>query len=675
MSSPISDDDTHHLVRDRESLTTHQKHEAIILTPPMVLAAALMYLMRANGEVGPAESGSEGSSPSFVSPLLKITHDYVHAVPFERFLIDAPAILSVKERLGVLVNVCDAMLATPAQHEAERLRFDQLTLAFGIKPEAFESFMQAVSVKNNTAVLGDFEADKLEIRSPSAHVGLAAALVHSMMAPDGSISEQDLDRLHGVIGQYKGLLQFALQQAPAIESQSLFQTMAEALNGAQKLFVLTNVLDAMLKEGEVEAPEKKSIFQSMRSALGFTENAFKPFVLALKIKSAKSAASHDQFGTSIMRSMRAKFEKKPIGYGLQVKQEASLGRSNVQQVTRFDTAGGVHALGGGGADTEPSSVLARSTNSLSTHHGGIGISRGLGTGQVTDNYGKTARMGNQASASVSMRSDRSLRQSDGRRSAKRRSVEAAIQYARAQEILGSVRKQLESTREANAEIRARMDQPYVPGKRSARAGSPSLGRPTGPAPASKASATRPYANQIPGKEKQTAHVAAVFSASTRQLGRAAFSSLRGAIGALQLQQRVGGVDAAGMAIGGLRGLSAGKSKRDEVLLGADFYDPGFIGSIALPAVVLAIVMMAPGGGSAWDGLAARAAMQLPCWLGSTLIKPMHLPHAALGCWSSPRLRARNSDAFGIIKGDRPEHPLSGASGFVADRRLPNAPNA
>lgn len=659
MSTGDHDDDTHHLVRDRAALTTQQKHEAIILTPPMVLAAALMYLMLADGEVGPTDSGPDGASSGIVSPLLKITHDYVHAVPFEQFLVDAPALLSVKERLGVLVNVCDAMLANATPHEAERLRFDQLTLAFGIKPEAFETFMQAVSVKNNRAVLGDFDGAKLEIHDPSAHLGLAAALVHSLMAPDGSVTEQDVDRLRGVIGQYQGLLQYALQQAPKVDPQHMFETLANALNGEQKLFVLTNVLDTMLKDGEVEAPEKKSIFQSMRSVLGFTENAFKPFVLALKIKGTKSAASHDQFGASIMRSMRAKFEKKPVGFGLKVMQEAGVGRSNVQQVTRFDTAAGVQALASAGTGGASFGTVARFTDEFSSDPSGASLA--LGFGQGTSQHGGVQRVEHRTASSADPVSGRSLRPGDGRHGSKRLSSRESSHHAQAQTKLGTVRKQLESTRAANAEIRARMDQPYVPGKKSARSGRPKAAASAARAPVPTASAS----------QQQKAQAAAGLPSSTWPLGRAAVSGVRSAVAAIQVQQRTDMDGAVRKVSAGSNEQSVGTGKQ-EVLLGADFSDPGFLGRVAMPVVVLAALLLATGGGSGWGSLPARAAMRLPCWLGSSLIKPMHMPHAGIGCWSSPRLPAQSSavfTGFGGLAGSQPKHAKAHAIGFAQNRRL------
>lgn len=591
MSTTLHDDDTHHLVRDRTALTAQQKLEAIALTPPMVQAAALMYIMLANGEVAAVPGGPGSPSRPKMSPLLQTVRDYVDGIPFERFLQDGPPILSVKERLGVLVNTYDAMLLGGEPHEAERARFDKLTVAFGIKPEALETFRQALFVKNNRAALGKFDSKNLDVNAPSPHVGLAAALVHAMMSPDGSIHPEDVSRLENVIGEYDGLVQFALNEAASVKPERLFETMSKVMTSDQKLFVLTNVLDTMLKDGEVEAPERKSIFQSMRSVLGFTENAIKPFVAAIKVKCAKSAASHDRFGGSIMRGIRANFEKKPIGFAKQQAEEAAaLAAVNMQKVNRVAIP-----------DQEPAQVGAD----------GVVVSASA-QGPILDGASQDKRQGHTKPGL----SPAHARTSAASRASKRNGSEPNMQQIEAQAKLTTARQQLDSTRAMNAEILALLDQAQTPG-------------------------TKPGSRKALKKPASRPARAPAAIASMGSMGVQAASGFRSAVAALQATQRSG--DAARQNQNDpqrtVRPAVPGKS--NEALLGADFSDNGFLSHFALPAALVLCLMMMPGTGSVWGGLAERVLMQAPCWVGASLSEHLHTPAAGASCRYSPRFRAAN----------------------------------
>ena len=587
MSNTPHDDDTHHLVRDRSALTAQEKLEAIILTPPMVQAAALMYIMLANGELAAVPGGPGSPKRPMMSPLLQTVRDYVDGIPFERFLMDGPPILSVKERLGVLVNTYDAMLVGGEPQEAERVRFDKLTVAFGIKPEALETFRQAISAKNNRASLGKFDSQNLNIHAPTPHVGLAAALVHSMMSPDGSIHAEDMDRLESVIGEYEGLLQFALNDAASVKPERLFQTMSKVLTADQKLFVLTNVLDTMFRDGEVEAPESKSIFQSMRSVLGFTENAFKPFISALKIKSAKSAASHDRFGGSILRGIRANFEKKPIGYGKQLAEEAAAAiASNRQKVNRI----AVPDQEDSPLNTE--GVILRSATDSQFIGGADSASRDSRPG-MSSAHGRASGAGH-------------ARQGNG--------AEPNFQQIQARAKLTTARKQLENTRALNAEIRALLDQPKTSGGKAGRH-----------------KATRKGSNY--GTEPRAAGAGRTL---TRQPSDSGF---RSAMGALRAQQNKILATPLDQAKKKLMEMSAAQGKPKTGTAIGDLFDPNNFWRFLPPAAALAGMLAGPAMGYLSEVVPARAVEPISCWIGIPLFKPTHTPYAALGCWSSPRVRS------------------------------------
>ena len=74
---------------------------SIELSPPLVLAAALVYMMAANGEIDDSESSQLQSVIGKNQDLLECAVDYVQAVPFDQFLRDAPEILNTADKLSV----------------------------------------------------------------------------------------------------------------------------------------------------------------------------------------------------------------------------------------------------------------------------------------------------------------------------------------------------------------------------------------------------------------------------------------------------------------------------------------------------------------------------------------------------------------------------------------------
>ena len=667
MSSTEIDDGPHHLVRDAASLTEAQKLDTFVLTPPMVLTAALLYLMLAEGEIGASNNVGSG----FVTPLLQSTKTYVNAVPLGRFLQDAPNLLGMKERLSVLVNVRDAMVSDGNIHEAEQEIFDKLTVAFGIKPQALESFLEAITAKNNKASLGDFDGSKLDIQTPSPHVGLAAAVIKAVMAPDGSVATDDLDRLEELLGEYDGLLEFGLEQAPGVSSDQLFETMAETLNREQKLFVLTNVFEAMHKEGDVDSPEKKSVFETMRSALGFTESAFKPIVLALKAKSAKSAATRDQTGAPILQSVRSKFERKPRGFAQANAVKAGVVSSNVVQVggpSGIVVKGAPH----GDADAKTTSF---SFNATAISHraaeikGKLNISRQ----EIRSN---SARRAHFAKPNANARS----------RTENRASLRFATAPATAQarQMLEATRLQLDNTRAANAEIRARMDQPFelrdkskTPGSSMAKATEPHTAKPQASNPKAlnlerqmrdrldQAASLLPGLRTKPTQaQPETPPLSAPSDAINKALTLLGARSAPHQENASPLQRMTPA--AQGNALHRVRATDGvvpqTASQKVSALRGAKLSDPDLIGPFAVSALVLVFWMMLPAHGSLWSIWPTAYKLQVPCWLNRSVLEPLQLPNASTACGPSPRLGLGSGWVFASpdAAGPKRAHPQHSA---------------
>lgn len=325
----------------------------IELSPPLVLAAALLYMMLSNGEVEKAEIDQLQSVIGKNADLLRCAVDYVQSVPVEQFIADARDVLDTPDKLCVLTNMCDAMLSDGQADAVELDLLARLTAAFGFSDEEFQPFFEAIALKNDKTVLGMFDHGTVASQQATPHLAMAASLIY-MMASDGSLGPEEIGRLQAMIGEYDGLQKVAVKYALKVKSEQFFASASRFLNDDQKIFILTNVCDIMLADGVVEAAEK-SVFQNMRTSFGFTEEEFEPFHTAVTAKNVKTfetnsftyardsrldddsdpddifsnpgaslsasasgssqGSSRAKFGTSVSRAMRANIVKVSTDFG------------------------------------------------------------------------------------------------------------------------------------------------------------------------------------------------------------------------------------------------------------------------------------------------------------------------------------------------------------------------
>jgi len=325
----------------------------IELSPPLVLAAALLYMMLSNGEVEKAEIDQLQSVIGKNADLLRCAVDYVQSVPVEQFIADAAQVLDAPDRLCVLTNMCDAMLSDGHADPVELDLLARLTESFGLSDEEFQPFFEAIALKNDKTVLGIFDAAKLATQQATPHLAMAASLIY-MMASDGSLGPEEIGRLTAMIGEYDGLQKVAVKYALKVKSEQFFTSASRFLNDDQKIFILTNVCDIMLADGVIEDAEK-AVFQNMRTSFGYSEEEFEPFHAAVTAKNIKTfetntftyardssladdsdpddifsnpgasfsasangsseGGSRAKFGTSVSRAMRANIVKVSTDFG------------------------------------------------------------------------------------------------------------------------------------------------------------------------------------------------------------------------------------------------------------------------------------------------------------------------------------------------------------------------
>ena len=311
-----------------KDLSTQIHFEHMDLTPSLVLAAALMYMMTSDGVIKDSESSQLQSVLGGNDELLACAASYVQSVPLDTFLKEAADSLSSLDKLCILTNVCDSFLADGQADDAELILFSRFCEAFGFDEATFDSHLKTIQIKNNKSVLGRYNlaaAMHPQGKGPfSNHLAMAACIVY-MMAADGNIGTEEIGRLQAAIGEFDGLQSVALKYVVKVKSGQFLKDIAPTLNADVKLMILTNVCDTLLSDGVVDAAEKK-LFSGMLTALGYSEKTFRSYYETLHIKNVKSfnladfadsSAAH-VFRSSQYQASQAAFNAAHAGEGEQI---------------------------------------------------------------------------------------------------------------------------------------------------------------------------------------------------------------------------------------------------------------------------------------------------------------------------------------------------------------------
>jgi uncharacterized tellurite resistance protein B-like protein len=148
-----------------------------------------------------------------------------------------------------------------------------------------------------------FKGDKGEGMTP--HLAFATGLIY-MMASDGEIDNEEVGHLLSVLGgeskggvigvgaQNRELLRKAQEYVRKHTPDQFIQEAAPLLSDAQKMCILTNLVDSSLADGEAE-PEEQVLFGKFLQGFGISEGRFRPFFEVLVLKNDRSVfvnASH-----------------------------------------------------------------------------------------------------------------------------------------------------------------------------------------------------------------------------------------------------------------------------------------------------------------------------------------------------------------------------------------------
>jgi uncharacterized tellurite resistance protein B-like protein len=259
--------------------------EEILLTPYLALACALLYMMAADGHLEDQESSHLQAVLGGDGKVLSYGLRYVQTVPLEKFLNDAPEVLSTKDKWCILTNVCDALLSDGHVDDEELGLFSQLAEAFGVADKSFRTSLTVLKLKNDKTILGRYAGVKEERQAMTPHFALAASLLY-MLTADGSIGAEEIGQLEAVIGEFEGLQNVALKYVRSVKLKPFLDEASATLKREQKLYILVNVCDSMLSDGSVGRLEDK-VFVAMAQAFGFNEKSFQPYYQVIETKNFK----------------------------------------------------------------------------------------------------------------------------------------------------------------------------------------------------------------------------------------------------------------------------------------------------------------------------------------------------------------------------------------------------
>ena len=322
--------------------------EAIKLSPPLVQAACLLYTMASDGKIQEQESSQLQQVIGGNDGLLAHALAYVKAFPVEKFLEDAPSVLSQRDKLCIMANVCDSMLADGNADKRELEIFETFREAFDLQKSDINHIIDTVTLKNNKNIFGEFElitSDKLSDITP--HLAMAVSIVY-MMSADGTIGQEEIGQLETMIGEFEGLQQYALQFVRKVKRSDFLNQAKHALDKQQRLCVLLNVCDSMMSDESVGMLEDK-LFVSMLDAFSVKESAFKKYYEVLELKNIKPFDVSDfEYSIEHVRALSQQEQKGIVVEGLEDQSEVGDGiqrtmDSNTERVTNdFGSSDDIH---------------------------------------------------------------------------------------------------------------------------------------------------------------------------------------------------------------------------------------------------------------------------------------------------------------------------------------------
>ena len=301
--------------------------EPIELTPFLSLAVALLYMLMADGEIDDHESSQLQAVIGGNQDVLELAFEYVETIALEQFLKDAPAVLSNEDKLCILCNLCDCLLADGVCEQVEDALFQKICLSFGYSSKSFTTYYSAISLKNEKSLLGPYDPQVLELEVMTPHLAMAVSLIY-MMSADGDIAQEEIGQLQVVIGEFENLQGFAMQYVRNVKMNQFCSEASSVLNADQKLLILTNVCDCMMSDGKVAEIEQR-LFANLLAAFDVSDKQFSSYYAPLEIKNFKPFGSDEE-----VKSLHTRKRTRKKGRGSTFGMDLSHKHSNAAHAKR-----------------------------------------------------------------------------------------------------------------------------------------------------------------------------------------------------------------------------------------------------------------------------------------------------------------------------------------------------
>jgi uncharacterized tellurite resistance protein B-like protein len=152
--------------------------------------------------------------------------------------------------------------------------------------------------------MGLFDMFKGDSEEMTPHLAFATSLIY-MIGADGHIANEEVGQLlavlggeekGGVIGVGQNNRQLLDRGQKYYQNHSVDEFLAEAspkLTDAQKMCILTNLLDSSLADGQ-PAPSEQEVFQKFLQAFEISESRFQPFFDVIALKNDRSVFTHQE---------------------------------------------------------------------------------------------------------------------------------------------------------------------------------------------------------------------------------------------------------------------------------------------------------------------------------------------------------------------------------------------
>ena len=125
------------------------------LNPAIALATSMIYMMASDGELADEEMNYLFVTlQTFGDPqeLVNSASKYAKKSDLETFQKEANKILSDEQKMTILANLIDLLLADGSAEEEEQELFFSFADAFGVSEEDISPYIDIISVKNDFAI-------------------------------------------------------------------------------------------------------------------------------------------------------------------------------------------------------------------------------------------------------------------------------------------------------------------------------------------------------------------------------------------------------------------------------------------------------------------------------------------------------------------------------------------